>query len=86
MTIKIIHAVKKPIYVIILLLGLRLTSDTLSLPVRIQEIINGVIYIVGVFIAVLVIYRVADLLLKWYLKKLAKKTDKAVEKRFSAPH
>jgi small-conductance mechanosensitive channel len=79
---KIINAVKKPIYFIILLLGLRLASDTLSLPVQIQKIINGATYIVGVFIAVLVIYRVADLLLKWYLKKLAKKTDKAVEKDF----
>jgi MscS family membrane protein len=79
---KIINATRKPVYVIILLLGLRLASDTLSLPVRIQEIINGVVYIVGVFIAVLVIYRVADLLLKWYLKKLAKNTDKAVEKDF----
>ena len=79
---KIIDAARKPVYFIILLLGLRLSSDALSLPVRIQEIINGVIYIVGVFIAVLVIYRVADLLLKWYIKKLAKKTDKAVEKDF----
>ncbi len=79
---KIINVVKRPIYYINLLHGLRLASDTLSLPDRIQEIINGVIYIVAVFIAVLVIYRVADLLLKWYLKKLAKKTDKAVEKDF----
>ena len=79
---KILNGVKGPIYYIILFLGLRLASDALSLPIRIQEIINGAVYIVGVFIAVLIIYRVADSLLKWYLGKLAKKTDKAVEKDF----
>jgi MscS family membrane protein len=78
----LINTVKGPVYYIILLLGLRFASGTLSLPAQIQKIINGAVYIIGVFIAILVIYRVTNLLLKWYIRKLAKKTDKAVEKDF----
>lgn len=79
---KIVEAAKGPIYYIIILSGAYLAISNLPLPPRLKAIGDGIVYVLGVGIGVIMVYRVVNVLLEWYTHSVTKKTDSQLEKEF----
>ncbi len=79
---KIVEAAKGPIYYIIILSGAYLAISNLPLPQRLKAIGDGIVYVLGVGIGVIMVYRVVNVFLEWYTHNVTKKTDSQLEKEF----
>lgn len=79
---KIVEAVKRPTYYIILLSGIYLAISNLPLPPKVKAIGDGIVYVLGVGIAVMMVYRIVNVFLEWYTHNITKKTDSQLEKEF----
>ena len=79
---KIVEAVKRPIYYIILLSGAYFAISNLPLPPRLKTIGDGIVYALGVGIGVMMLYRAVNVFLEWYTHNVTKKTDSQLEKEF----
>jgi MscS family membrane protein len=79
---KIVEAVKGPICYIILLFGSSLALDNLPLHAKLKSMGDGIVFVLGVTIAVFMIYRVVNVLIEWYANNVQKKTESQLEKEF----
>lgn len=79
---RIVEAAKGPIYYIIILSGAYLAISNLPLPPRLKAIGDGIVYILGVGIGVIMVYRVVNVFVEWYTHNVTKKTDSQIEKEF----
>ncbi|HCY19418.1 MAG TPA: hypothetical protein DHU69_06640 [Deltaproteobacteria bacterium] len=79
---KIVETARGPVYYIILLSGLYLGLDNLPLTLKIKTIGDGIIYIFGVGVGLLLAYRVVNVFLEWYTQSVTKKTESQLEKNF----
>ncbi|HBR16464.1 MAG: mechanosensitive ion channel protein MscS [Deltaproteobacteria bacterium RIFCSPLOWO2_12_FULL_43_16] len=79
---KIVEAVKRPIYYIVLLSGVYLAISNQPLPPKVKAIGDGIVYVLGVGIAVMMVYRIVNVFLEWYTHNVTKKTDSQLEKEF----
>lgn len=79
---RILERVKKPLHFLILFAGIYIAFSRLPLGGTINSVIDGVIYVVGVSVAVYLIYSIFDESLKWYAEKMAKETSSRLDKEF----
>lgn len=79
---KIVEAARGPVFFIILLSGLYLALDNLPFPLKIKTISDGIIYIFGVGVGLLLAYRVVNVFLEWYTQSITKKTESQLGKEF----
>ena len=76
---RIIEAVKKPVYFIIILIGLYVAIARLPLEPKTKGIADGIVFVFGVGIAISIALRVVDVLIKWYATEIAVKTQSTVD-------
>ncbi len=76
---RIIEAVKKPISFIIILIGLYIAIARLPLSPKVKSIADGMVFIVGVIIAMTLALKVADTIIEWYASEIAAKTESTVD-------
>lgn len=79
---KIVEAARGPVFYIILLSGLYLALDNLLLPLKIKIIGDGIVYIFGVVVGVLLAYRVVNVFLEWYTQSVTKKAESQLGKEY----
>ncbi|MDP2681735.1 MAG: mechanosensitive ion channel [Deltaproteobacteria bacterium] len=79
---KIVEAVKGPILYIILLFGFSLALDNLPLHAKLKSIGDGIVFVLGVAIALFMAYKVVNVILEWYTHNAQKKTESQLEKEF----
>lgn len=76
---RIIEAVKKPVYFIIILTGLYVAIARLPLEPKVKAIADGIVFVLGVGIAISIALRVVDVLIEWYATEIAVKTQSTVD-------
>jgi len=76
---RIIEAVKKPVYFIIILIGLYISIARLPLEPKVKAIADGIVFVFGVGIAISIALRVVDVLIEWYATEIAVKTQSTVD-------
>ncbi|MBI5327743.1 MAG: mechanosensitive ion channel family protein [Deltaproteobacteria bacterium] len=79
---KIVETAKGPVYYIIILSGIYLAISNLPLLPKLKAIGDGIVYVLGVGMGVIMIYRVVNVFLEWYTHNVTKKTDSQLEKEF----
>lgn len=76
---RIIEAVRKPVYFIIILIGLYIAIARLPLPEKAKAIADGVVFVLGVAIVISIALRVVDAVIEWYGSEIAAKTQTTVD-------
>src|SRR4030065_2570918 len=76
---RIIEAVKKPVYFIIILIGLYISIARLPLEPKVKSLADGIVFVLGVGIAISIALRVVDTLIEWYGSEIAAKTETTVD-------
>lgn len=76
---RIIEAVRKPIYFIVILAGLYIAIARLPLSPKIKAVADGIVFVLGVAIAISIARRVVDTLIEWYASEVAAKTATTVD-------
>lgn len=76
---RLIEAVRKPVYFIIILVGLYVSIARLPLEPKVKAIADGVVFVLGVAIAITIALRVVDTLIEWYGSEIAAKTETTVD-------
>lgn len=79
---KLVEGAKGPVYYIIILAGFSLAIENLPLAQRLKSIGDGIVYVLGVGVAVFMVNRIVDALLEWYARNAARKTESQIEKEF----
>lgn len=76
---RLIEAVKKPVSFIIVLTGLYIAIARLPLSPKIKSIADGIVFVVGVIIAITLALKIADTIIEWYASEIAAKTESTVD-------
>lgn len=82
---RILAVVKRPLYWLIILVGLYVAAHRLNLDLhaRVFDVIDGAIYVAGVFVAVKVTCDVLNVALEWYsARRLDERLDQRVGQEF----
>ncbi len=79
---RIVGRVKKPLHYLIFFTGLYIAYRRLPIEGTISRVIDGAIYVVGVSVAVYLVYSLVDEILRWYGEKLAGETESRLDKEF----
>lgn len=76
---KILEASKKPIYYILILIGLYVAISRLPMSEKAKGIADGIVFVLGVGVAIFLALRVVDALIEWYATEIASKTESTVD-------
>ena len=76
---RIIEAVRRPVYLLIILVGLYIAIARLPLPEKIKAVADGIVFVLGVAIVIYLALRVADAIIEWYATEIAAKTESTVD-------
>ncbi len=76
---RIIEAVRRPVYFIIVLGGLYVAIARLPLPEKVKAIADGIVFVLGVAIVISIALRVIDAVIEWYGSEIAAKTQTTVD-------
>lgn len=81
---RILDVVKRPVYWLILLVGLYAAVHRIEIDVheRFFAVVDGIIYVAGVFVAVKITYDVLNVSLEWYSANRLRREESPVGKEF----
>ena len=79
---RIIVRAKKPIHHFIFFTGLYLATSRLPLKGTLNTVVDGSVFIAGVFIAAFLVYSIMDEIFRWYAEGVAKETESQLDDEF----
>jgi small-conductance mechanosensitive channel len=76
---RIIESVRTPVYYIIILLGLYIAIARLPLSTKVKAVADGIVFVLGVVIAINLALKVVDTVIEWYGKEVAARTETTLD-------